>query len=190
MFRDPAVGRFYKHDSPYTYFTSDELHLGEISLECSRAGASAVALWATQQALPLVRGEEFAAMLQACRAAALELYRRIRSSAMFIAPIPPQLDIVVWAVRGTTPEESSARARALFDGAARRNVHLALVDLPQAFFPSNTWPATNGVAPRSNLVQCLRSVLMKPEHLAWIDAIWERIETAGREVLSDFNSAI
>ena len=25
------------HDSPYTYFTSDALHLGEISLECSRA---------------------------------------------------------------------------------------------------------------------------------------------------------
>ena len=52
LFRDPAVGRFYKHDSPYTYFTSHDLHLGEISLECSRAGASAVALWATQQLLP------------------------------------------------------------------------------------------------------------------------------------------
>ena len=39
LFADPAVGRFYKHDSPYTYFTSDELHLGEISLECSRAGS-------------------------------------------------------------------------------------------------------------------------------------------------------
>ena len=38
LFADPAVGRFYSHDSPYTYFTSDELHLGEISLECSRAG--------------------------------------------------------------------------------------------------------------------------------------------------------
>ena len=38
LFADPAVGRFYAHDSPYTYFTSDELHLGEISLECSRAG--------------------------------------------------------------------------------------------------------------------------------------------------------
>ena len=35
LFRDPSVGRFYSHDSPYTYFTSDELHLGEISLECS-----------------------------------------------------------------------------------------------------------------------------------------------------------
>jgi tyrosine decarboxylase / aspartate 1-decarboxylase len=53
LFRDPAVGRFYKHDSPYTYFTSKQLHLGEISLECSRAGASAVALWATQKLLPL-----------------------------------------------------------------------------------------------------------------------------------------
>ena len=38
LFRDPAVGRLYKHDSPYTYFSSTELHLGEISLECSRPG--------------------------------------------------------------------------------------------------------------------------------------------------------
>src|SRR6202042_2326207 len=37
LFRDPTVGRFYKHDSPFTYFTSGALHLGEISLECSRA---------------------------------------------------------------------------------------------------------------------------------------------------------
>ena len=46
LFRDPSVGRFYKHDSPYTYFSSKELHLGEISLECSRPGAAACALWA------------------------------------------------------------------------------------------------------------------------------------------------
>ena len=38
LFKDPGVGRFYKHDSLYTYFSSNELHLGEISLECSRAG--------------------------------------------------------------------------------------------------------------------------------------------------------
>src|SRR6202044_760555 len=86
LFRDPAVGRFYQHDSPYTYFTSKELHLGEISLECSRAGAAAVALWATQRLLPLTKGGEFAAMLQSCRAAALELYHRIRSSTTFVAP--------------------------------------------------------------------------------------------------------
>ena len=48
-----ASGRLYKHDSPYTYFTSAELHLGEISLECSRAGAAAAALWLTLRALDL-----------------------------------------------------------------------------------------------------------------------------------------
>src|SRR5207245_10249568 len=63
LFRDPTVGRFYEHDSPYTYFTSQEMHLGEISLECSRPGATAVALWATHKLLPLVEGGQFAAML-------------------------------------------------------------------------------------------------------------------------------
>ena len=56
LFRDPDVGRFYLHDSPYTYFTSDELHLGEISLECSRAGAAAAALWLTFRLLPPTAG--------------------------------------------------------------------------------------------------------------------------------------
>ena len=32
LFADPGVGRLYAHDSPYTYFTSSDLHLGEISL--------------------------------------------------------------------------------------------------------------------------------------------------------------
>ncbi len=61
LFRDPFVGRFFKHDSPYTYFSSDELHLGEISLECSRAGSAAIALWVTLQLLPLnkLSGEHF-----------------------------------------------------------------------------------------------------------------------------------
>ena len=53
LFADPTVGRLYAHDSPFTYFTSDALHLGEISLECSRAGAAAAALWLTLRAVPL-----------------------------------------------------------------------------------------------------------------------------------------
>src|SRR5204862_500121 len=57
LFADPAVGRLYRHDSPYTYFTSGELHLGEISLECSRAGAAAAALWLTLQAFPPIPGD-------------------------------------------------------------------------------------------------------------------------------------
>src|SRR3954451_20877971 len=76
LFADPAVGRFYAHDSPYTYFTSDELHLGEISLECSRAGAAAAALWATLQALPLDAGG-LGASLARTRAAGLALAARL-----------------------------------------------------------------------------------------------------------------
>ncbi len=101
LFRDPAVGRFYKHDSPYTYFTSKELHLGEISLECSRAGAAAVALWATQRLLPLVPGGAFAQGLAKGRRAAVELDRRVRGDARFeaLAGGGPELDIVVWEVK-------------------------------------------------------------------------------------------
>jgi tyrosine decarboxylase/aspartate 1-decarboxylase len=122
-------------------------------------------------------------MLESSRSAALELYRRLSASAKFVAPIRPQLDIVVWAVRGATIEESSARARAVFDSAASKDLHLALVHLPRSYFQKNIWPTQNGNLQNTTQVQCLRSVLMKPEHLAWIDPIWDRLTTAAQEVL-------
>lgn len=180
LFRDSAVGRFYKHDSPYTYFSSSDLHLGEISLECSRAGASAVALWATQQLLPYVPGGAFARGLESSREAALELHRRIAASAYFVNPgSPPQLDIVFWAVKSPTSERSSALARQIFDEAARRDLHLALANLPARLFPAETWPQ---VQPKEEIT-CLRSVLMKPEHLGWIDEIWSRLEAAAATIV-------
>ncbi|MEO6806756.1 MAG: pyridoxal-dependent decarboxylase [Edaphobacter sp.] len=178
LFRDPAVGRLYKHDSPYTYFSSKDLHLGEISLECSRAGASAVALWATQQLLPYIPGGAFAQGLEASRSAALELHRRLSESPHFLAPsTPPQLDIVFWAVRATSLEASSALAQRIFDEAAKRDLHLALAKLPVSLFPQNSWknpPQTD----EQNTVTCLRSVLMKPEHLLWLDQLWQRLDAA------------
>jgi tyrosine decarboxylase/aspartate 1-decarboxylase len=172
LFRDPAVGRFYKHDSPYTYFSSKDLHLGEISLECSRAGASAVALWATQQLLPYRSGGTFAQGLEASHQAALELHRFLSGSPHFVVPaFLPALDIVFWTTRSATPELSSALAQKIFEEAARRDLHLALATLPVRFFPSGTWPQAEQAAS----VTCLRSVLMKPEHLAWIDEIWQRL---------------
>ena len=107
LFRDPTVGRFYKHDSPYTYFSSSELHLGEISLECSRAGASAAALWATMRLLPPEPGGAFARGLEACRDAALMLHDALDRDVRFAPLFPPELDIVVWAVRAETAGESS-----------------------------------------------------------------------------------
>lgn len=182
LFRDPGVGRFYKHDSPYTYFTSKELHLGEISLECSRAGASAVALWATQKLLPLVPGGAFANGLAAGRRAALELDRRLRyDAAQRFAPLPagpPQLDIVVWKVKGGTIEESSDHARRIFETCATAGLHLALVQLPHCWFGSV------GERPGHRFVTCLRSVLMKPEHESSLESIWTAYDAASRKVLS------
>jgi glutamate/tyrosine decarboxylase-like PLP-dependent enzyme len=177
LFRDPAVGRFYKHDSPYTYFTSRQLHLGEISLECSRAGAAAVALWATQQFLPLVPEGAFARGLKQGRSAALELDRRLRRDARFqpLAAGPPELDIVVWKLNAETPELSSRLAQEAFDASAARDLHLALVQLPLSWFSP---AAANRNQERPEMVTCLRSVLMKPEHEAWLDRIWERFSAA------------
>jgi tyrosine decarboxylase / aspartate 1-decarboxylase len=180
LFRDPAVGRFYKHDSPFTYFTSKNLHLGQISLECSRAGASAVALWATQKLLPYDEGGEFARGLEAGREAALAMHRRLKADRRFATPVAgPTLDIVFWAAKGATVAESSAKAQAIFDEARRRDLYLALADLPRRFFPVGTWQDS---AAEDVNVTCLRSVLMKPEHLAWLDEIWSRLGTATETV--------
>ena len=208
LFRDPAVGRFYKHDSPYTYFTSkqlhphpsehpprrtlagDPVHLGEISLECSRAGASAVALWATQQLLPLTPGGEFARGLARGRAAALELDRRLRQDERFepLASGPPELDIVVWKMAAETPERSSELAQSVFVACTARDLHLALVELPRAWFqPAVGFGLADNKARgvETGLVTCLRSVLMKPEHEAWLDRIWERLSAASTDVLRE-----
>ncbi len=172
LFRDPAMGRFYKHDSPYTYFTSKELHLGEISLECSRAGATAVALWATQQLLPLTPGGRFAEGLTQGRRAALELDRRLGADARF-QPLSggPELDIVVWKLEAPGLEESSRLAQETFVACAARQLHLALVQLPQSWF--GAIGASNQYS--GGYVTCLRSVLMKPEHQEWLDAIWDKL---------------
>jgi glutamate/tyrosine decarboxylase-like PLP-dependent enzyme len=177
LFKDPSVGRFYKHDSPYTYFSSAALHLGEISLECSRAGAAAVALWATMQLFPLEPGGAFAQGLTAGRAAALALHGRLRGDARFLTALAPELDIVVWAPRGASASEVSARAQAIFEAAAREDLHLAVASFPRALFPdwAITWDRDS--------VVCLRSCLMKPEHLDWLDALWQRLSRATDAVL-------
>jgi tyrosine decarboxylase / aspartate 1-decarboxylase len=177
LFRDPVVGRLYRHDSPYTYFSSGELHLGEISLECSRPGAAAVALWATQKLLPLKKAGEFAKGLEQCREAAMDLYQRIAADSRFVAAFPPELDIAVFAPRAESVSASSRMSRSIFAAAARKNLHLAIAELPVAFFEANL----GGSKVDQNSLTCLRSALMKPEHRQWLDRIWELLSQATDE---------
>jgi glutamate/tyrosine decarboxylase-like PLP-dependent enzyme len=181
LFRDPTVGRFYQHNSPYTYFTSNELHLGEISLECSRPGAAAVALWTTQQCLPLTTDGEFASGLAAGRSASLDLYRRVADNARFAPLLEPELDIVVWAVRAESASESSDRARQIFETAAGQDLHLALASFPRSMLersqPVEIWDA--------EAIMCLRACVMKPEHKDWMPEIWKRLILATDMAMAD-----
>jgi tyrosine decarboxylase/aspartate 1-decarboxylase len=179
LFRDPSVGVLYKHDSPYTYFSSTELHLGEITLECSRPGAAAVALWATQKLLPLERGSAFARRLEDSRSAALVLQTWLERDPRFLVAGRPALDIVVWAPRARRASEVSLLSRKIFEEAARLGLHLALVELS-----ADALDPTAALLERDRpRVTCLRSVLMKPEHLAWVDRMTVLLDAATRATL-------
>ena len=178
LFRDPEVGRLYKHDSPYTYFSSAELHLGEISLECSRPGAAAAALWATQRLLPLKKDGEFARGLERGRKAALALFEKVRADEHFVTAFAPELDIVVFAPKAPSVSEASVLARKIFEAAARHDLHLAVAELPVRL-----WEGSLGAMERDReTMTCLRLVLMKPEHLDWVDRIWGILSSAADEV--------
>lgn len=179
LFRDAEVSRLYKHDSPITYFSSTELHLGEISLECSRPGAAAAALWATQRLLPLKKGGEFARGLERGRQAAQALFEKVRADERFVTAFAPELDIVVFAPRAASVSEASVLSRKIFEAAARRDLHLAVAELPVRF-----WEANLGAMKRDReTITCLRSVLMKPEHLDWVERIWNLLSSSVDEVV-------
>jgi len=126
-------------------------------------------------------GGEFARGLAQGRAAALELDRRLRQEQRFaaLAAGAPELDIVVWKVNAEDPQRASKMAQQIFAACATRDLHLALVQLPLCWFQLSDFEE-KGV--EAGPVTCLRSVLMKPEHGAWLDRIWERLTAASVEV--------
>ena len=105
----------------------------------------------------------------------MKLDRRLRADARFevLKAGRPELDIVVWKPKAATPERASQMAQSIFSACAAHNLHLALVQLPQFWF--------GAVESMEATVTCLRSVLMKPEHEAWLDQIWERLHTTCSE---------
>lgn len=175
LFADPSIGRFYVHDSPYTYFSSDEMHLGEISLECSRAGAAAAALWLTLEVIPLT-DDGLGRALRANRRGALEWARLLGESDALTAYQPPELDIVAYfPTRPSMSAIDSASARLFRDAAAlppAEQIHLA------------TYTVTgDGLAARghrldqdADVARIVRSTVMKPESADAIGAIHARLE--------------
>jgi glutamate/tyrosine decarboxylase-like PLP-dependent enzyme len=180
IFRDAAVGRFYAHDSPYTYFTSDAMHLGEITLECSRAGASAAALWATLRCLPLEPREGLGAVLAQSRRAALAWADLLRESERFRLVVEPELDILAFypvppGSGRPLASEITVLTNQVFRGAmedADNPVFLAKLVVDRGLLgdrhPEIEWDV--------DAVEVLRSVLMKPEHLNAVPVLHGAVE--------------
>jgi hypothetical protein len=118
-------------------------------------------------------------MLEAPRDAAVKFAQRLANDARWVLPFAPELDIVVWAPRAKTTAEISAASQQIFDGAAKQNLHLALIRVPVRFFAQQHNPS--GAA--NDTVLCLRSVLMKPEHRDWLDRIYAILSRVADGVL-------
>jgi glutamate/tyrosine decarboxylase-like PLP-dependent enzyme len=180
LFRDPSIGMLYKHDSPYTYFTSSELHLGEISLECSRAGASAAALWATLECLPLEPDAGLGPILAKSREAALSWAGLIDASDRLRLIGNPDLDIIAfYPLPATTSRPTASEISALSDQLFRATMedpddpvflakYVVQQDTVNDRDPSIEWDTPS--------MTVLRSVLMKPEHLAAVPMLHLAVE--------------
>jgi len=180
LFADPAVGRFYVHDSPYTYFSSDELHLGEISLECSRAGAAAAALWLTLEVLPL-DDSGLGQVLRAGLRGAREWARLLGASDVLTAYQEPELDIVTYFPRRRTLRQVDGATQQLFHDAAAlpptEQVHLATYTAPAAAFAARR----HDPEPDAEVARIVRSTVMKPESADAVPEIHAVLEQlAGR----------
>ncbi len=179
FFKDAAVGRFYKHDSPYTYFTSAELHLGEISLECSRAGAAAAALWTTMRVLPLEANRGLGPVLARTRGAAVRWAELIQGSDRLRLAMEPALDIVTFypLVDGEQRVSAiSAATQRVFDVLmhdVEQPVYLATLKVSPPLLSGDdalVWDADEALV--------FRSVLMKPEQLDAVPELHRRVEEA------------
>ncbi len=179
LFRDPSIGHFYKHDSPYTYFTSDELHLGEISLECSRPGAAAAALWLTLKLLPLDTDDGLKTVLADCRMAAIEMAETLKSSPEWNVFATPELDIVAYY-----PEPSIQHVEMVHQlcsgimqsgmrGPEDDRAYLSLFNVPtmQLVERHPNWEHDTSL----ERIAILRSVLMKPEHRSYVPELMRRL---------------
>ena len=170
MFNDPGVGRFYAHESPFTYFTSDDLHLGEISLECSRAGAAAAALWLT------LRAVELKPILEAARRAARAFAERIEASDTLELHLEPELDIVTYLPPAATLSELDAATGAI--------LHAGMADPDDPVFLSTVRVEAERLPKRLERdapgARILRSVLMKPEHEPAVEWLATRVEALAR----------
>ena len=149
MFRDDRQ-KVYAHDAPYTYGDKTQAHLGLISLECSRPGAAAAALWATLQAFPLVAEGRFSERLQTCHGQAVSLYEALLEHPRYRPLLKPDTDIVCLVPRACS-DPVNQWAMIQQDVARLKTAGIFVATM---LFES----------PDGSVLHGIRCVMMKPEH--------------------------
>jgi glutamate/tyrosine decarboxylase-like PLP-dependent enzyme len=175
LFRDPSVQTFYRHDSPYTYFTSEDLHLGEISIECSRSGASAAALWMTLEVLPLTN-DGLGQLLRAGRRATLAWARKIRESEVLELFQDPELDILSYFARSRSLSEIDLVSGHVLDAGMNAPPDKAVFVATYNVTPDAFAARSHDVDADLGTARILRSVVMKPETELIVDQLNAAIE--------------
>jgi len=95
-----------------------------------------------------------------------------------VTAFAPEVDIDVFAPKAASVSEASPLSRKIFEAAAKRDLHLAVAELPIRF-----WEKNLGAMKRDReTFTCLRSVLMKPEHFNWVERIWDLLSLSADEI--------
>ena len=157
-------------------YASDELHLGEISLECSRAGAAVAGLWLTHEVLPWTPdglGGVLAGGLRAARA----FEALLDGSAVLQRYQAGDLDIVSYFPRRATMQGVHDATSAVFAAAMNDPTDPVFVATYGVTAAQLALRHPEIVADRAD-ARILRSVLMKPEHEAAVPALVARLESS------------
>ncbi|MCX6497119.1 MAG: aminotransferase class V-fold PLP-dependent enzyme, partial [Rhodoluna sp.] len=182
FFKDIAIGKFYKHDSPYTYFISDDLHFGEIQLECSRAGASAAAIWATLKLFPLTE-EGLGSALIPTRNAALSWHESLMASEPLMPYQKPELDILTYLPRAKSMSQLDHVSHEILmqagSGPKADQIHLATYVIQEHQLKQRGINITQD----ATKARILRSVLMKPEHEIFVPKLHAKVESLASALL-------
>ena len=183
LFNDQSIIEYYKHDSPYTYFASKDRHFGEIQLECSRAGASAAALWATLKVFPLDETGLGAVILPGYNAA--QKWHALLQESDILQPYQePELDIITYLPRVKSMSELDRVSAAIFtmaaDTAKPQQTHLATYVVTAKQLESR------GIFLEADIpsARIMRSVLMKPEHEQLIPEMHHHVSMWSRRALA------
>ncbi len=183
FFKDLSIGKFYKHDSPYTYFISEDLHFGEIQLECSRAGASAAAIWATLKLFPLTE-QGLGAALIPTRNAASNWFELLESSDVLQAYQKPELDILTYLPRVGSMSKLDDISHSLLVDLAKcsreEQIHIATYVVKPYQLKARGFT----ISEDAQQARILRSVLMKPEQEAWVPRLNDRISDLTRQLMT------